>query len=190
MHAGNTAQSWGWPARLFHWLMAVLILFQLGLGVYMSNVVSDLLRQFVLIQTHKSWGFVIFALALLRLAWRIASPVTPARPEAMPAWQWRVAEVTHRMLYLLMLALPLSGWVMASASPTQDLLSMDNMVFDWFALPDPWVPGIKGVADAALVAHAGLAVLLALLLAGHAGAALKHQFFDRDGVLSRMTFGR
>ncbi len=141
MRVRNTDESWGLVARALHWSMAALIVFQFALGVYMTSL-TDLLEQFRLIQVHKSWGFVIFALALARVAWRLAN-TTPAAPERAPLWQVRAAAMSHALLYTLMLALPLSGWVMVSAAPVQDLLGIDNMVFSWFALPDPWTPGVE-----------------------------------------------
>lgn len=189
MQARNTVESWGWVARLLHWAIAGVILFQLGLGLYMSEVVSDLIRQFQLVQIHKSWGFTAFVLACLRLVWRLLNRDTPALPEGTPAWQAWVSGITHKLLYLLMFALPLSGWVMASASPNQDLLNIDNMVFGWFAMPDPWAPGVKSIADAAEAFHQVAAFLLMGLLALHVGAALKHHFIDRDRVLARMIVG-
>jgi cytochrome b561 len=190
MRAVNTETSWGWVARAFHWVLAALILFQLGLGVWMVNVVSDLIEQFRLIQLHKSWGSVIFALALLRLGWRLASPAAPTLPAGTPHWQVRGAAVSHRLLYALILVLPLSGWVLASASPNQDLLGIENMVFGWFALPDPWVPGVKPIAEAAWTVHIGAAILLAATLVVHVAAALKHHLVDRDDVLVRMSWGK
>jgi cytochrome b561 len=188
MQATNTGQSWGWVARVLHWTMAALILFQLGLGVWMMNFEPDLLAQFTLIQTHKSWGFVIFCLALVRVAWRAVNPA-PALPDGTPRWQVRAAAASHVGLYVLILLMPVSGWVMAAASPTQDLLNMQNMVFGSFALPDPWVPGRAGLEAAARAVHVASAVLLALLLGLHVAAALKQHLGGRDAVLRRMTVG-
>jgi cytochrome b561 len=186
MRARNTGRSWGWVSRALHWGMAALVLFQLGLGATMVWLVSDPLRQFALYQLHKGWGFVIFVLALVRLGWRLVNPA-PDDPPTMPAWQRRAARTTHALLYLLLLALPLSGWVSASASPTQDVLGIPTSVFGWFALPDPWVPGDARVADLAGWAHLAAAVVLGLALAVHVAGALSHR---RDGVLARMTFGK
>jgi cytochrome b561 len=133
---------------------------------------------------------VIFALALARVAWRLGQRARPPAPPGAPAWQARAAAASHRLLYALMVALPLSGWAMAAASPTQDLLHMQNMVFGWFAMPDPWTPGVAAVESAAGAVHLCCAVLLALALALHAGAALRHHFVDHDDVLARMTFRR
>ena len=189
MRLANSDRSWGWGARALHWTMAALIVFQLALGVRMTEFTQDLATRFELTQMHKSWGAVIFALALLRLGWRLANRASPALPAGTPPWQARAAGASHVLLYLLMLALPLSGWVAAAASPTQDMLGIENMVFDWFALPDPWVPGEKTVADVAATLHRLAALSLAVLLGVHAAAALRHHFVDRDDVLSRMTFG-
>ena len=85
MRARNTAASWGWVARLLHWTMAGLILFQLGLGLYMVELTPDLLERFRLTQLHKGWGIVIFALALIRLGWRLSTARIPRcrpRPRA------------------------------------------------------------------------------------------------------------
>jgi cytochrome b561 len=189
MRATNTKESWGWVARLLHWSMAVLIVFQLALGVYMANFVDDLLRQFQLTQTHKSWGFVIFVLAVLRVGWRLASPRGPASPAHVPRWQARAASATHGLLYVLILVLPLSGWVYASASPLQDLLGIENTVFGLFAMPDPWQPGDEAIAGVARRVHGLSALLMAVILVVHAGAALKHHLVDRDDVLRRMSWG-
>ena len=189
MPARDSAAAWGWVSRLLHWAMAGLILFQLGFGLYMTRV-PDLLARFTLTQTHKSWGFVIFVLALVRVGWRLVNRARPPLPAAMPRWQVRAARLSHALLYLLILVMPLSGWVLASASPVQDLLQMQNLVFGRFALPDPWVPGDAAVEAAAHAVHAGAAIGLAGLVALHAGAALKHHFVDRDRVLARMILGR
>lgn len=190
MPATNSATSWGWVARLLHWGMAGLILYQLTLGFYMANFVEDLFRQFQLTQTHKSWGFVIFALAVARAGWRLASPRGPVAPAHLPRWQARAAAATHGLLYVLILVVPLSGWVYVSASPLQDLLGIENTVFGLFAMPDPWQPGNAAVANVARTVHGAGAVLMTLILALHAGAAIKHHLVDRDDVLRRMTWGR
>jgi cytochrome b561 len=189
VRAANSDASWGWPARLLHWGMAALILFQLGLGVRSSHFTPDLLARFELVQTHKSWGAVILALALVRLGWRLANP-TPRAPAGTPRWQVRAAAASHALLYALMIVLPVSGWVMASASPAQDLLGLENAVFGRLAMPDPWVPGSAAMEALARAVHVWSAVLLGIVLALHVAAALKHHLVDRDDVLARMSFRR
>lgn len=185
----NTDEGWGWPARLLHWLMAALILFQLGLGFWMVNLVSDVYQQFGLYQTHKSWGFVLFSLALIRLLWRAFNAPPPA-PDTMTARENLAARAGHLALYLLMIALPVSGWLMASASPLQETYGLQNMVFTWFELPDPFQSGGKELEAVFKTVHAWAAFGLAVLLLGHAAAALRHHFVKRDAVLRRMIIGR
>jgi cytochrome b561 len=187
MRLRDSAAGWGWGSRLLHWVMAALILFQLGFGLYITQVVrNDLLTRFTLTQVHKSWGFVIFVWALARVAWRLCNPRPPL--PAMPAWQARAARLSHRLLYVLMFLMPLSGWIMVSSSPTQDLLQMQNLVFGRFALPDPFVPGVASIENAAWWVHTVAAAVLALVLVVHAAAALRHQFVDRDDLLARMLW--
>ena len=190
----NGDEGWGLPARLLHWSMAVLILGLLAVGWYMVNVVgtSDLVLRFRLTQWHKSFGAVVFGLAVLRVLWRLANP-TPAEP-AGAAWEHAAARGAHLALYVLMLALPLSGWLMASASPLNDAgafpFQIKNMVFGLFELPDPFDPGSEALEKTFKAVHLWSAVAMAALLAAHAGAALVHHLVRRDRVLLRMVRGR
>lgn len=179
--------GWGRVARMLHWTLAALILFQLGVGVRMTWFTPDLARQFDLIQLHKGWGTVIFALVLVRLAWRLA---VGAPAVEGPLWRRRLAGATQALLYALMLWMPLSGWVDVSASPLQDLLQMRNMVFGLFPLPDPWTPGDERLSGIAAAAHLGGAAAMAGLIALHAAGALHGEFRERDRTLRRMILGR
>jgi cytochrome b561 len=189
MGARNTAAGWGWPARLLHWAMAALILYQLWLGFQMVRLVSDVYEKFGLYQTHKSWGFVIFTLALVRVGWRLANRA-PEMPDHMGPLARLAAHGGHLALYVLMVTMPVSGWLMASASPLQDDYGLKNMVFAWFELPDPFVPGSKALEDGLKAVHSWSAFAMAAILLGHVAAALKHHFSHRDGVLMRMITGR
>ena len=188
MHACDSPDGWGWVSRALHWAMAVLIVFQLGFGLYMTRV-PDLIARFALTQTHKSWGVVVFVLAVLRVSWRLAGAGRPALPP-MPAWQARAARASHGLLYAFMFLMPVSGWLLASASPVQDLLQMQNLVFGTVALPDPFVPGSETLEAGFRLVHRAAAVGLALVLALHVAAALQHQFVTRDHLLARMLWRR
>ncbi len=185
----NTHIRWGWPAKAFHWIMAVLIIGMAVVGTYMANFLDDMFLQIELTQRHKSFGFVVFALAVLRVLWRWANPVTPALP-VLSAWERWAAHLTHYGLYVLMFVMPVSGWLMASASPLNDEnaypMQIKNMVFGVFELPDPIAPSDKGLEAVFHTIHAYSSYLMAGLLLLHVGAALKHHFVDRDGVLRRM----
>lgn len=186
--ARDGAAGWGRVTRALHWTLAGLILFQIGLGIRMTAFTPDLVERFRLTQTHKSWGTLILALVLARIAWRLAAPGRPPIPG--PVWEARAARASHAGLYALLLVLPLSGWVAVSASPTQDLLAIENTAFGLVVLPDPWVPGDAGVERAAEAVHLGTALALGALLLLHVGAALRHHFVLRDDVLRRMILGR
>ncbi|WP_313920052.1 cytochrome b [Tahibacter sp.] len=173
----SEANRWGVGARTLHWIMAVLII-GLGLvGLYMSDLPNSP-QKIKIYALHKSVGLTVLALLLLRLAWRLADRRPDELP--MPRWQALAARAVHGLLYVLMFALPLSGWLYNSAS---------GYPLQWFSLFN--LPSLTGGADPALkgLAHNihvyGFYVLVLALLA-HAGAALKHHFIDRDDTLVRM----
>ncbi|HUF56183.1 MAG TPA: cytochrome b [Thermohalobaculum sp.] len=188
----NSDRSWGWPARLLHWLSAAVILFMLGLGFYMANFVQSMITQLELTQLHKSIGFVAFVLAVIRIGWRLANPA-PALPRHMSPLERRLAHGSHFLLYVLIVVMPVSGWLMASASPLNDAdaypVQIRNMVFGLFELPDPWQPGDEALSEALWTVHFGAGVLLSVLVLGHIAAAVKHQSIDRDGLIRRMILG-
>src|SRR5215471_16279410 len=136
----NTRESWGSAARLLHWGMALLVFIQFALGwTAVEWRLSPLkLNLFV---WHKSIGILILALLVVRIAWRLANP-TPAIPATMPLWERRTAHLSHLLLYLLLIAMPLSGWVVSSAS------GVPFQVFWLFPLPDIAAPA-KETADGA-----------------------------------------
>ncbi|MEM7506896.1 MAG: cytochrome b [Pseudomonadota bacterium] len=185
----NTKTGWGLPARVLHWAMAVLILFMLGLGAYMANFVDDIYQQFELFQLHKSWGFVAFALAVLRILWRLINPA-PAMPEGMSRPERVFAKAGHLALYVLIVVMPLSGWLMSSASTLQDTYGIKNMVFGLFELPDPFVPGGEDLEKLFATIHFLSAIAMTGLIVLHAAAALRHQLVQRDGLLRRMIVGK
>ena len=178
-------QAWHGFSRLLHWAMALVVLGMLGLGTYIDTFVQDVYEAFDLIQLHKSWGFVAFALGMVRIAWRCLTPA-PALPDGMPGWQRMASRVSHLLLYALLIVMPVSGWLYASASEVQDLFGIPNEVFGLFALPDPFQPGSRELADVFGSIHGIASRLLILVVAVHVAAALKHHFIDRDKVLMRM----
>ena len=178
-------EAWHGFSRLLHWTMAAVVLGMLGLGNYIHIFVEDVYEAFDLIQIHKSWGFVAFALGVVRIVWRCFSRA-PATPPGMPRWQRVASRVSHVLLYVLMIAMPVSGWLYASASEVQELFAIRNEVFGLFELPDPFRPGSRELAERFGAIHGIAAKLLILVVAVHVAAALKHQFMDRDKVLLRM----
>lgn len=164
-------------AKALHWTIAVLIFGLLGLGFYMHNLPISPMK-LKLYSWHKWAGVTTFLLALIRLLWR-AGHGAPSLPESMPVAQRLSAHVGHIVLYVLMFAIPLSGWVMSSAKGFQTV---------WFGvLPLPDVIGRdKALGDLLLNLHLALNIALIIVLLGHVAAALKHHFIDRDDILTRM----
>lgn len=182
-------QIWPKPVRVVHWAMAALILGMLALGVFASNFANEAGLKFNVIQWHKSFGFVAFVLAVARLGLRAAYPLRPDLPP-MPAWQRTAARASHFALYTLLIAVPISGWLLASASPFNNPdafpFRVPNQVFGLFELPDPIAVGTREIESVFFLIHATLNSLLAALVTIHIGAALKHHFIDRDSVLNAM----
>lgn len=160
-----------------HWLIALALAGTFALGIYMHELPLSP-QKLKLYSWHKWAGVSIFLLVTLRLMWRLGH-LPPALPAAMPRWQVRVAEGTHHLLYLLMFAVPLSGWLMSSAKGFQTV---------WFGvLPLPDLLGKdKELGDLLQQVHMLLNFSMAGLVVAHAGAAMKHHLIDRDDVLTRM----
>jgi cytochrome b561 len=189
----DSEQAWGSVSRALHWIMAVVLIGLLFVGFYMVEVETDLVARFKLTQIHKSFGFVAFVLGVLRIIWHLSQFMRPRLPDTMKTWETGAARLSHVVFYLLMLGLPLTGWLMASASPLNDVdafpFRVPNMVFGLFELPDPFNPGNEATTKVLLNGHFWLGVALACLLLVHIGAALKHAFVDLDDVLRRMVRG-
>ncbi|WP_049623425.1 cytochrome b [Frateuria defendens] len=176
MSLRSDASRWGAIAKFLHWIMALGILGTGILGLLMTEMKPSMSKISVY-ALHKSIGLTLLALFLLRLLWRFFD----GRPRDLPSprWQQLAAHATHGMLYLLIAALPLTGWWFNSAH---------GYPLQWFKLFNLPALGAKDEATANL-AHAlheyGFWLLL-LVLVVHVGAALKHHVFDHDDVLRRM----
>jgi cytochrome b561 len=172
----SAANGWGPVARLFHWGMLLLFIGIVALGYTMTGLPlgAAKLKVYAL---HKSIGLTLLGLAGLRLAWRLGER-RPALPP-MPAWQAKAAGAAHGLLYGLMFAVPLSGWLYNSAA---------GFPLQWFRLVN--LPALAATDPAlkllAKQAHETLVVLLIAVVALHAAAALKHHFIDRDATLRLM----
>jgi cytochrome b561 len=177
MVAAPQSVSYSAPAKLGHWLVALLIIAAYSVAWTMVDMKLSPTK-LKLFNYHKWIGVTIFTLAVLRVLWRLYRR-PPVLPATMRAWEQRTAEITHRLLYLLLFAIPLSGWLMSSAKGFQTVYLG--------RLPIPDAIGKNAALGAALTeVHVALTWLLLGLLVLHVAAALKHHFIDRDDVLRRM----
>lgn len=164
-------------AKLFHWGMALVLAGLLTLGFVMTDMpLSPEKLQYY--SWHKWAGVTIFMLVWLRLLWRVVNP-PPAYPSTMSPWMQRLAHLGHAALYGLMIVIPVTGWLLSSAKGVQTV---------WFGvlpLPD-LLEKNKELGHLMHEIHETLNLIFLFLLAGHALAALKHHWIDRDDILRRM----
>jgi cytochrome b561 len=164
-------------AVALHWLMAVLLVAAFIIGSQLEDMPLSP-QKFQFISWHKWAGVTAFALVLIRLLWRFTHR-PPELPASIPLWQQRVSAATHVLIYVLMLAIPLTGWLMSSAKGFQTV---------WFGvlpLPDVLEKN-KELGHLLEGVHAVLNNVLLVLVLAHVGAALKHHVLDKDTVLTRM----
>ncbi len=168
------------PAVVLHWLIALLIFVAFPLGLYMHDLPLSP-EKLKLYSYHKWIGITVLLLVGLRLAWR-ATHTPPALPANMTALQRKASHAVHALLYLLMVAVPLSGWVMSSAKGFQTV---------WFGvLPLPDLVGKdKALGEALEEVHEFLNYTMLVLVVLHVAAAIKHQLQAGGTYLQRMKLG-
>jgi cytochrome b561 len=177
----NTKRSWGSLSKALHWLIVLLIINQWLIAERAEDLTG--FQKFTALNWHKWFGMTIFMLAIVRLVWRIANPVPDLVAETRP-WERVLARVSHFLLYALIFAMPLTGWIMSSAKA---------FGVSWFNLFQ--FPNLVGKNEQLYeimrdTHHLLFKVLVATALL-HAAGALKHHFIDRNDVLKRMLpFGR
>ncbi len=164
-------------AVYLHWLMALLVFvtFPVGLVMHEMALSPDKLR---MLSYHKWLGVTVFVLVMVRLVWRATHKPAPLGI-SMPQWQRMAAQAVHVLLYALLFAIPLSGWLMSSAKGFQ------TVYLGILPLPDLLAKD-KVLGDALSALHEVLNVTLLVLVATHVAAALKHHLVDHDGTLARM----
>ncbi len=180
----NTPAGWGAVHRLLHWGMALLILAMLVLGTIMVEWPdAELQTKFALYQWHKSFGFLVLGLLVLRVLWRWTQPVPPLPPSSS-RFTRRASAFSHGALYALMVLMPLTGYLMSSANT----LGVPTVIFGVVEVPH-LLPADARLEAVFKTTHAWLATALGVLVAIHVLAATKHALIDRDGVWTRMVAG-
>ena len=165
---------YGTTAKLFHWLVVALLIVQYPLGKFMPHIHRGMTPGDAM-TFHISFGITILALMVLRLFWRITHPVAPAR--SLPAWQQRVSEAVHWLLYVLVFATTMTGWIFASERGWSISL--------FSAVPFPLLP-TEGSLPASSIRkwHGTMEWALLLVIGAHVAAAMAHTFIlDRKSVV-------
>ena len=182
----DSRQRYHGIAISLHWLIAILVIGLLIVGNYMVSLDESEPLRFVLTQWHKSFGIVALLLIIIRVLWRLTHR-PPQLPEHLKPWEIKAAGLAHILLYLLIILIPVSGWIMVSSSP----LGLPTVIFNsihWPHLaPLDTLPGKAELSSLFREVHAVAGSLLILLLIAHIGAALRHQFVLHDDVLNRMS---
>ncbi len=175
----NTNDHYGWTAQLLHWTMALLMMGLFGLGWWMVDLSFYHAWYHHSQELHQALGMLALTLATARIGWAMYQRPPPLQANIRP-WQRLAANLTHHTLYLMTLAIPISGYLITTAS------GQGIDVFGWFEIPSLFPPS-KGREEITGSIHKYLSYGTGILVLAHVGAALKHQFIDRDGTLRRMT---
>lgn len=182
MQLKNSPEKYGAVTKTFHWLTSITVICLLGIGLYMVRAEKGpaLLQIYGL---HKSFGILVLTATFLRVLWHVYSK-KPALVGGMAAWERAAAHAGHFFLYICMLGMPLSGWLMSSA------FERSVKLFGLVQLPDFVQPNPE-LAETLSEVHEYLAYALIGMIVLHAAAALKHHFISKDATLKRMLpFGK
>ena len=167
-------------SKLLHWLIAVVVIGMLSVGFFMD----DMPEQFksTIYMLHKSMGLTILVLMILRFFWIKASG-KPHLPGSIRPWEKILSCIVQYSFYVLLIIMPLSGWIMSVA---------DDRVpsyFSLFKVPFPGISVNKSLAEFMVDSHKMIAWILIGFIMLHVAGALKHHFIDKDNVLKRMLPG-
>lgn len=173
----NTQENYGSLSKLFHWTIFVLVTLMLLCGFFMEDMPESI--QGTVYMCHKSTGILILGLMILRIFWRLVN-ITPELPEKTPVLEKMFARLVQILLYLSLLMMPVSGWILSTAA------GKTPVFYGLITMPFPGVEVNKKLAHMAGNFHEILAYTLLILIGLHIAGALKHHFIDRDKVLKRM----
>lgn len=175
MRLKNDATHFGLIAILLHWIIAVLIIGLLCVGLYMVELpISP--SKLKIYGIHKATGLLVLALVVVRLCWRVIN-TTPKL--AMPLWEVVIARIVHWAFYVLMLAMPITGWLLTSSA------GLAPSFYGLFTVPTLIAPN-ENLRPLFANMHQWIAFALIATILLHVAAALKHHFYDKDEILKRM----
>lgn len=174
----NTRDAYGFVSKFFHWSMGFIILGLLLLGYFLDEL-SYSANQFTLIKLHKSFGLLILWLVALRIIWHRLSK----KPNSLPnhaKWERILSKITHVFLYLALIGMPLSGWVMSMSG---------GYPVAFFGIDIPsFIDKNAAINSISWGIHENLALALIIGVFLHVSGAIKHHFIDKDSTFKRMIF--
>lgn len=173
----NTPTSYGSVTKTLHWIVFILVTLLLLVGFFMDDIGDKQLSKIVY-NVHKLTGLVVLCTMVIFLLWSAINP-KPLYPAQMPLWEKKLARAVHFLLYLLLILMPLSGWIFTTAA------GKPPHFFD-FNIAMPEIPLSKPLAKAVDEMHVTIAWIILSLLVLHLLGALKHHFIDKNNILRRM----
>ncbi|UTC24913.1 cytochrome b/b6 domain-containing protein [Candidatus Comchoanobacter bicostacola] len=186
----NTVYGYGTVSRLFHWVIGLMIIAQLAVGFWMVGLPNEV--KGAIYANHKIGGLLVLFLVLFRLVWRWVN-VLPNLPEKTPKWQIFAARSLHRFFYVLMLFIPISGWVMSTASGFFPKIGGVVLMFPWVSAPELCILGTcytnSMIAVSSNTIHCVLGLVLVGALCIHTSIAVWHAYLA-DGVFSRIVIDK
>ncbi len=174
----NSNLEFGVVAKCIHWAIALLIIGLIWLGWYMVDLSYYDSWYNGSLSLHKALGMIVLGLAVCKMVWLLVSP-TPLALPSLKAWEHWVSKIVHRVLMLSMFVIPVSGYFISTSK------GAGISIFDWFEIPALFSV-TETTRDLAIDLHYYTAYTILAILTMHAGAALKHQFIDKDGTMKRM----
>ena len=177
----STATAWGSIAKAFHWLVAALVIYSIAYGWWMTHLAAREGR-LALYALHSSIGYDLLLLLLLRLAWRSIDRA-PAPPGDSKRWERLAARAVHALLYALLLAVSIGGWLLLGTFSRR----IEGTLLGLVPIPPPALG--RSLHDVLEKSHEVLSYVLLALVALHVAAALRHHFIKKNDVLQRMWMG-
>jgi cytochrome b561 len=180
MEIATARERYTTVAIVLHWVIAAAVLFMIGLGWVMGDIPKGTPERAYWFNLHKSIGVTVGVLVVLRLMWRL-SHRPPPLPASMPGWEVTAARISHGLLYALLIAMPVIGFLASNFT---------KFGVKYFGLQiGPFFAEDQAARDALQALHGLLSYVLVVLVAIHVAAAVKHWLVDRDGVFQRMLPG-
>ncbi len=174
----NDTSRYTTTAITLHWVVAALVFTMIGLGLYMTGIPKGTPERAFFYNLHKSIGLTTAILVLFRLWWRARNPPPPL-PTSMPRWEVQAANVSHALLYMCLIVMPLSGFA------ASQFTKYGVTYFGLFKIP-PMGTENKFIYDLLQGVHEVTAAILITLIVIHVLAAFKHLLINRDKVFQRM----